>query len=75
MDYGKVKNFKVEKLKWFSCFTFQLTLKSITKDDIMKRQQRENYWIIREDDICYCRWLTHKMRQICVDCLMRYLNN
>ena len=40
----------------------------------MKLQRRKKYWIIWEDDICYYRWLTHKMRQICVDFLYAIFN-
>ena len=40
---------------------------------IMKGQERKKFWIIREDDICNFRWLNQKMRQICLDFLMRYL--
>jgi len=31
------------------------------------------YWIIREDDIYHYLWLTDKMRSICLDFPMRYL--
>ena len=42
MDKLKIRNFKIERLKWNPYFCLKITPKSILKDDIMKLQQRKN---------------------------------
>ena len=43
MDYGQIKYFKIEKLKYVSLFVFKELFNSLQllKDDIMKRQ---HFW-------------------------------
>ena len=77
MNFGQIKYFKIEKLKWSPCFVL-MTIYSITKDidNHMKRQvvNRVNINLISgEDDISYYLCLLEKMCRIYVDLLMRYL--
>ena len=57
MDKFKIRNFKIEKLKWPTYFFLKITFQSISKDDIMKLQQYRKVLYYREDDNL---WLAKK---------------
>ena len=67
MDYGQIKYFKIEQLKLFPCLFLNNYFLTITKDDIMKRQ---HFWRRRH---LLQSSVPQKMRQICVDFLLRYI--